>query len=86
MGKIKLILSVCLAATLALILFFVPMLLMLFGARSVLGSTHISDGWFLITILVIAGISFAFSWWFDSKFKIYKTASSIVEKILKTKP
>jgi hypothetical protein len=88
MSSFKLILKVCITAMFALIILYVPMLLMILGAKYicvVLGMTQISDTQFLIAILIMAGISFAFCWWFDNKFKIYKTVSYIVDKILKDK-
>jgi hypothetical protein len=86
MNKFKLILKVCITAMLALIILFVPMLLMILWARYILGLTQMNDTSFLMAMLLMSGISFAFFWWFDKKVKISKAVSNVIDKVIKDKP
>jgi hypothetical protein len=85
MNKFKLVVKIFITAMFALIILYAPIFLMILTAKYVLGVTQINDMPFLVEILIMLGISFVFFWWFDSKFKIHKIVSCVVDKIWKSK-
>jgi hypothetical protein len=85
MKVLKIIIKIGITTVLALTAFYLPMVLMVYAAKHILGLKQLNDAQFVFTILLMAIVSFIFCWRLDNKFKIYNRTSSMVDKIIKDK-
>ena len=85
MKTIRLLLKIAITGVTALLIFFLPMILMVYAAKYAFGLRHLNDVQFAVTIVIIACISFLFSWWLEKRVNLYLRLSHIIDSILKEK-